>query len=111
MGNLREFDGKKLTAADSPDLKLDDVPPPPSPRARSRADQTKELCAWLKETLGERVAEAKGSDRLVDSPVMALNTDFMSAHMRRMMKAMNQGDLGTSRSTSRSTRATPSSSA
>ena len=90
MGNLREFDGKKLVAGDSSDLKLDDVPPPPAEGALT-ADQTKELCTWLKDTLGERVSEARGSDRLVDSPVMALNTDFMSAHMRRMMKAMNQG--------------------
>lgn len=90
MGNLREFDGKKLVAGDSNELKLDDVPPPPTEGALS-AEQTKELCAWLKETLGDRIAEAKGSERLVDSPVMALNTDFMSAHMRRMMKAMNQG--------------------
>jgi len=94
MGNLREFDSKKLMAGDSHELKLDDVPPPPTEGALT-ADQTKDLCAWLKETLGDRVNEAKGSDRLVDSPVMALNTDFMSAHMRRMMKAMNQGtDLG-----------------
>jgi molecular chaperone HtpG len=37
------------------------------------------------------VAEVKASDRLVDSPVLALNADkFMSPHMRRMMKAMNK---------------------
>ena len=33
----------------------------------------------------------KASDRLVDSPVLALNADkFMSPQMRRMMKAMNK---------------------
>jgi molecular chaperone HtpG len=47
------------------------------------------LTVWLKETLGERVSEVKTSDRLVDSPALALNADkFMSPHMRRMMKAM-----------------------
>ena len=51
----------------------------------------KALTTWLKETLGERVAEVKASDRLVDSPALALNADkFMSPHMRRMMKAMNK---------------------
>jgi molecular chaperone HtpG len=46
---------------------------------------------WLKQTLGERVAEVKASDRLVDSPVLALNADkFMSPHLRRMMKAMQK---------------------
>ena len=37
------------------------------------------------------MAEVKASDRLVDSPVLALNADkMMSPHMRRMMKAMNK---------------------
>ena len=35
------------------------------------------------------MAEVKASERLVDSPAVALNADkFMSPHMRRMMKAM-----------------------
>ncbi len=47
------------------------------------------LAGWLKETLGARVAAVKTSDRLVDSPAVALNADqFMSPHMRRLMKAM-----------------------
>ena len=88
MNNVREFDGKKLTAADHADVKLADLPKPEG--ALSEAD-TKTLSTWLKETLGERVAEVKASDRLVDSPVLALNADkFMSPHMRRMMKAMNR---------------------
>lgn len=89
MGNLGEFDGKKLVSADQPDLKLEDVPPPSSENALPE-DETKALCQWLRDTLGERVGEAKGSDRLVDSPVMALNIDAMSGHMRRMMRAMNR---------------------
>ncbi|MBL9187008.1 MAG: molecular chaperone HtpG [Opitutaceae bacterium] len=88
MNNVREFDGKKLTAADHADVKLADLPKPEG--ALSEAD-TKTLATWIKETLGERVAEVKASDRLVDSPVLALNADkFMSPHMRRMMKAMNK---------------------
>mgnify|MGYP001598870155 FL=1 len=88
MNNVREFDGKKLTAADHADLKLSDLPKPEG--ALSEAD-TKTLTQWLKDTLGERVAEVKASDRLVDSPALALNADkFMSPHMRRMMKAMNK---------------------
>ena len=88
MSNVREFDGKKLTAADHADVKLADLPKPEG--ALSEAD-TKSLTDWLKTTLGERVAEVKASDRLVDSPALALNADkFMSPHMRRMMKAMNK---------------------
>src|SRR3954468_11614796 len=88
MNNVREFDGKKLTAADHADVKLADLP---KAEGALSEDDTKTLTAWLKETLGERVAEVKASDRLVDSPALALNADkFMSPHMRRMMKAMNK---------------------
>ncbi len=88
MNSVREFDGKKLTAADHADVKLSDLP---KPEGALSEDDTKKLTDWLKETLGERVAEVKSSDRLVDSPALALNADkFMSPHMRRMMKAMNK---------------------
>ncbi len=90
MNNAREFDGKKLTAADHADVKLSDLPKPPSEGALSESE-TKELADWIKTTLGERVSEVKASERLVDSPVLAINSDkFMTPHMRRMMKAMNK---------------------
>jgi TNF receptor-associated protein 1 len=88
MNNAREFDGKKLIAADHADVKLADIP---KPEGALSEDDTKKLTAWLKESLGDRVADVKASDRLVDSPALAINADaFMSAHMRRMMKAMNK---------------------
>lgn len=91
MRNLREFDGKTLTAADSADLKLGDH------EAEGEAlekDKLEALIKWLKETLGNKVAEVKASDRLVDSPAAVLNADqFMSPQMRRMMKSMKpEGD-------------------
>jgi len=86
--NVRTFDGKKIIAADHADVKLADLPKPADALSE---DDTKKLTAWLKETLGERVAAVKASDRLVDSPALAINSDpFMSSHMRRMMKAMNK---------------------
>jgi TNF receptor-associated protein 1 len=91
MNNVREFDGKKLIAADHGDVKLADIPKPEG--ALSEAD-TKTLTDWLKASLGDRVGEVKASDRLVDSPALAINADkFMSAHMRRMMKAMNKDGI------------------
>jgi molecular chaperone HtpG len=93
MNNAREFDGKKLTAADHADVKLSELPKPEG--ALSDSD-VKALAKWLKDTLDTRVAEVKSSDRLVDSPVLALNADkFMSPHMRRMMKAMNKDGADT----------------
>ena len=88
MNNVREFDGKKITAADHADVKLSDLP---KPEGALNDEDVKKLTGWLKDTLGERVAEVKSSDRLVESPVLALNADkFMSPHMRRVMKAMNR---------------------
>jgi TNF receptor-associated protein 1 len=88
MSHLREFEGKPLVAADSSEVTLGDAPTPPSEQSLS-ADESAALAAWLKETLGERVAEAKASERLVDSPAMAINADrFMTPAMRRMMKQM-----------------------
>ncbi|MFZ9682013.1 MAG: molecular chaperone HtpG [Cephaloticoccus sp.] len=90
MTNVREFDGKKLLAADHADVKLADLP---QPEGGLSQDQAKDLAKWLKDTLGDRVAEVAPSDRLVDSPVLAVNADkFMSPHMRRMMKAMNRDE-------------------
>lgn len=93
MNNVREFDGRKLTAADHADVKLADLP---KPEGSLGEKEIKDLSKWLQDTLGERVAEVKSSDRLVDSPVLALNADkFMSPHMRRMMKAMNRDGADT----------------
>ncbi len=88
MNNVREFDGKKLAAADHADVRLSE-----QPRAEGSLGEaeTKALVAWLKESLGDRVADVRASDRLVDSPALALNADkLMSPHMRRLMKAMNK---------------------
>jgi molecular chaperone HtpG len=94
MTNVHEFDGKHLVAADHADVKLADLPKPPAEGALTE-EQTKTLVTWVKETLGDRVADVKTSDRLVDSPALALNADkFMSPHMRRLMKAMKTEGAG-----------------
>ncbi|AWI10506.1 molecular chaperone HtpG [Ereboglobus luteus] len=91
MSNVREFDGKKLVSADSADLKLPDAPKPPADENALSETDTAALVEWLKTTLAARgVAEVKSSDRLTDSPALALNADPMPAHMRRMMRAMRQ---------------------
>ena len=91
MSNVREFDGKKLVAADHADVKLAEAPKPPAAEGDLSEADAKALADWLKTTLGDRVEEVKPSDRLVDSPALAVNADkFMSPQMRRMMKAMNK---------------------
>ncbi len=88
MNNVREFDGKKLVAADHGEVKLADLP---KAEGALGDEDVKKLTGWLKETLGERVTEVKASERLVDSPVLAVSADkLMSPQMRRMMKAMKK---------------------
>ena len=88
MSNVREFDGKKITAADHADVKLSEQPRGEGSLGEA---ETKSLVGWLKESLGDRVADVKASDRLIDSPALATNADKMgSPHMRRLMKAMNK---------------------
>ncbi len=89
MNNLTDFEGKKFVSADQADVKLDEVKPPEVEGAL-KEEETKGLCDWLKETLGDKVGEVKDSTRLVDSPALVLNADGMSAQMRHMMKAMKQ---------------------
>ncbi len=96
MSNVREFDGKKLIAADHADVKLTDAPKPPAAEGDLSEADAKALAEWIKATLGDRVEEVKPSDRLVDSPALAVNADkFMSPQMRRMMKAMNKDGADT----------------
>ena len=91
MNNVREFDGKKLTAADHADVKLADAPKPPAAEGDLSEDDAKALAEWIKTSLGNRVETVKPSDRLVESPALAVNADkFMTPQMRRMMKAMNK---------------------
>ena len=54
-------------------------------------DAAKDLAKWLKEILGDKVNEVRVSQRLVESPAVVVDADkFMTANMRRMMKAMKQ---------------------
>ncbi|MDR3228724.1 MAG: molecular chaperone HtpG [Puniceicoccales bacterium] len=92
MSHLGKYKDKELLAGDQADLDLGDAPesagePLPSERVKT-------LCEWLKTELGndtQKLAAVEAGQRLVDSPAVALNADkFMSAAMRRMMRAMGQ---------------------
>ncbi len=86
MEHLHTFDGQPLKLAEKADLNLSAK----KEGALSEA-AAKELSKWLKETLGEQVNEVRVSQRLVDSPAVVVDSDkFMTASMRRIMKAMKQ---------------------
>jgi TNF receptor-associated protein 1 len=86
MEHLREFDKKRLVAAEKADLKLDE----PSTTALSEED-ARLLANFVKERLGDRVAEVRVSKRLVGSPAVVVDSDaHLTSSMRRVMKMMNR---------------------
>jgi molecular chaperone HtpG len=87
MDRLREFDSKTITAAEKAELDVEEA----SKEGALSDDEATSLAGWLKLTLGEAVHEVRSSKRLVDSPVVALDSDkYMTASMRRTLKSMGR---------------------
>lgn len=88
INGIKEFEGKKVVSVDTADL---DFKTSKDRKSLMREDEAKGLCDWIKDTLGDEVEEVKISTRLVDSPVVALNTDKMMTHsMRRFANFMDK---------------------
>lgn len=84
--HLHTFESKPLCLAEKADLNLGE-----KKNGGLSEDAAKELTKWVKETLGDKVNEVRLSQRLVESPAVIVDSDkFMTASMRRMLKAMKQ---------------------
>lgn len=100
LNHLGEYEGKKLVSADQADLQLPESTTAALDEATQNTetlaeDRQKQLCAFMKEALGDKVQEVKVSHRLVDSPVMLVHVDsFMSSSMERILKATGQESAG-----------------
>jgi len=87
MEHLQNFDGKSLRLAEKAELDLSEA----KKEGSLSEESSKSLAQWLKETLGDKVNEVRVSHRLVESPAVVVDADkFMTASMRRIMKAMKQ---------------------
>lgn len=83
MEHLSTFEGKKVSAAEKSDLKLD------RESTALSADDARLLANFVKETLGDRVDEVRVSKRLVESPAVIVEGDrHMTTGMRRVLKMM-----------------------
>ncbi|URE13745.1 Heat shock protein [Musa troglodytarum] len=87
VGQLKEFEGKKLVSATKEGLKLDE-----SEDEKKRKEALKEkfegLCKVIKEVLGDKVEKVVVSDRVVDSPCCLVTGEYgWTANMERLMKA------------------------
>ena len=86
MDHLREFDGKKLIAAERAEIALE--------AGERKLDDTaaRLLCNFIKESLGDKVGEVRLSTRLVNSPAVVVESDKgMTSSMRRILKNLNRG--------------------
>ena len=94
MEHLREFEGKPLLSGEKSEVKLE---PTQKPETTLAPEGAQSLAKWVKEILGERVAEVRVSDRLVNSPAVIVESDkHMTASMRRILKNLHQeGDQPT----------------
>ena len=87
VDHLHTFDGKTLKLAEKAELDLNET----KKEGALSDDAAKSLAQWIKETLGDKVGEVRISKRLVESPAVVVDADkFMTANMRKMMKAMKQ---------------------
>jgi molecular chaperone HtpG len=85
--HLREYKGKSFKLAESADIKVD-----------KKKEQDKDylkgvagLVSYLKNTYGEKVAEVKVSNRLVDSPCLLVQAaDGPSVQMEKIFKMTNK---------------------
>ena len=95
LSHLAEFDGKKLVSADRADLDLgkEDTPEEKEETAKQEKERLEQgakavLISWLKQTLGDKVADVVESKRLAHAPAMIVNPDgYMTSSMERVMAA------------------------
>ncbi|KAL2466893.1 Heat shock protein 90-4 [Abeliophyllum distichum] len=87
VGQLKEFEGKKLVSATKEGLKLDE-----SEDEKNKKEELKKqfegLCKVIKDVLGDKVEKVIVSDRVVDSPCCLVTGEYgWTANMERIMKA------------------------
>ncbi len=94
LQSLREFDGKRLLSADSPEVDLGPVEAK-SDAALPRAD-AEDLCGWLRRSLEGRIGSVRVSNRLVGNPGMVVGDGIMTNSMRRVMATMGREEAPSS---------------
>ncbi|KAM1054705.1 hypothetical protein ACFX2I_002025 [Malus domestica] len=88
VGQLKEYDGKKLVSATKEGLKLDDETEEEKKAKEEKKKSFENLCKTMKDILGDRVEKVVVSDRIVDSPCCLVTGEYgWTANMERIMKA------------------------
>jgi molecular chaperone HtpG len=88
VGQLKEYDGKKLVSATKEGLKLDDETEEEKKKKEEKKKSFEDLCRVIKDILGDKVEKVVVSDRIVDSPCCLVTGEYgWTANMERIMKA------------------------
>ncbi|KAF1884729.1 hypothetical protein Lal_00028615 [Lupinus albus] len=88
VGQLKEYDGKKLVSATKEGLKLDDETEEEKKKKEEKKKSFEDLCKTIKDILGDKVEKVVVSDRIVDSPCCLVTGEYgWTANMERIMKA------------------------
>ncbi|KAK6786756.1 hypothetical protein RDI58_015281 [Solanum bulbocastanum] len=88
IGQLKEYDGKKLVSVTKEGLKLDDESEEEKKKKEEKKQSFENLCKVIKDILGDRVEKVVVSDRIVDSPCCLVTGEYgWTANMERIMKA------------------------
>ncbi|GKA05167.1 heat shock protein 83-like protein [Tanacetum coccineum] len=93
VGQLKEYDGKKLVSATKEGLKLEDETEEEKQKREEKKKSFENLCKTIKDILGDKVEKVVVSDRIVDSPCCLVTGEYgWTANMERIMKAQALGD-------------------
>jgi len=86
LTHVGEYQEKALVSADSGKVDLT----APGDQESEGDQDTEGVTKWMKEVLGDRVAEVKVSKRLVDSPALVVDSTGISSSMQRMLQMMEK---------------------
>ncbi|XP_070021598.1 heat shock protein 83-like [Nicotiana sylvestris] len=87
IGQLKEYDGKKLVSATKEGLELEETEEEKQ-KKKEKKKSFENLCKVIKDILGDRVEKVVVSDRIVDSPCCLVTGEYgWTANMERIMKA------------------------
>ena len=93
VGDLGEYEGKKLQAINKGDIDLDTEEEKKANEEKRKQAETdnKDLVAKIKEILGDRVKEVRLSHRLTESACCLADDEWgIGANMEKLLKAMKQ---------------------
>jgi molecular chaperone HtpG len=91
VASLTEYEGKKLVSVARGDLDLGVLADENDRKAKEDAGELKDLLAAIKQSLGERIKEARVTNRLTESPAcLVADQNDMSANLERLLKAAGQ---------------------